>query len=63
MRDIDKFAAFGLTPLPAEQVKAPLVKECFANIECKVTDTRLVNSYNLFIPSRNRPKPSTTTAT
>ena len=25
-RDIDKFAAFGLTPLSAEQVKAPLVK-------------------------------------
>jgi flavin reductase (DIM6/NTAB) family NADH-FMN oxidoreductase RutF len=48
-RDIDKFAAFGLTKLPAEQVKAPLVKECFANIECRVTDTRLVNRYNLFI--------------
>jgi flavin reductase (DIM6/NTAB) family NADH-FMN oxidoreductase RutF len=48
-RDIDKFAAFGLTKLPAEQVQAPLVKECFANIECKVTDTRLVNRYNLFI--------------
>ena len=48
-RDIDKFAAFGLTPLPAEQVKAPLVKECFANIECRVTDTRMVNRYNIFI--------------
>jgi len=48
-RDIDKFAALGLTPLPAEQVKAPLVKECFANIECRVTDTRLVNRYNLFL--------------
>jgi flavin reductase (DIM6/NTAB) family NADH-FMN oxidoreductase RutF len=48
-RDIDKFAAFGLTPLPAEEVKAPLVAECFANIECRVTDTRLVNRYNLFI--------------
>jgi uridine phosphorylase len=23
--------------------------ECFANLECKVTDTRLVNKYNLFI--------------
>ena len=48
-RDIDKFAAFGLTKLPAEKVKAPLVAECFANIECRVTDTRLVNRYNLFI--------------
>jgi flavin reductase (DIM6/NTAB) family NADH-FMN oxidoreductase RutF len=48
-RDIDKFATFGLTKLPAERVRAPLVKECFANIECRVTDTRMVNRYNLFI--------------
>jgi flavin reductase (DIM6/NTAB) family NADH-FMN oxidoreductase RutF len=47
--DIDKFAAFKLTKLPAEQVKAPLVAECFANLECKVRDTKLVNAYNLFI--------------
>jgi flavin reductase (DIM6/NTAB) family NADH-FMN oxidoreductase RutF len=48
-RDIDKFAAFGLTVLTARRVSAPLVAECFANLECKVTDTRLVNKYNLFI--------------
>ncbi len=48
-RDLDKFAAFGLTPLPAERVAPPLVKECFANLECKVADRRLVNRYNLFI--------------
>jgi flavin reductase (DIM6/NTAB) family NADH-FMN oxidoreductase RutF len=47
--DIDKFAAFGLTPLPATQVSAPLIAECFANLECRVADTRLVRSYNLFI--------------
>ncbi|MGO9722035.1 MAG: flavin reductase, partial [Methylocella sp.] len=27
----------------------PLIADCFANLECKVTDTRLVNKYNLFI--------------
>jgi flavin reductase (DIM6/NTAB) family NADH-FMN oxidoreductase RutF len=48
-RDIDKFEAFGLTPLPGKRVMPPLVAECFANLECKVTDTRLVNKYNLFI--------------
>jgi flavin reductase (DIM6/NTAB) family NADH-FMN oxidoreductase RutF len=48
-RDIDKFAAFGLTPLPAAAVKPPLIKECFANIECKVVDRGMVNRYNLFI--------------
>jgi flavin reductase (DIM6/NTAB) family NADH-FMN oxidoreductase RutF len=64
-RDLDKFAAFGLTPLPAESVTPPLVAECFANLECKVTDTRLVNKYSLFIlevikawidPSQKNPK-------
>ena len=64
-RDVDKFAAFGLTPLAAERVASPLVAECFANLECKVTDTRLVNQYNLFLlevlkawsdPAQKRPK-------
>lgn len=36
--DTDKFAEFGLTPLKAKHVQAPLIKECLANIECKVID-------------------------
>ncbi|MDR1691549.1 MAG: flavin reductase family protein [Rickettsiales bacterium] len=36
--DVDKFSKFGLTPLDAEKVKAPLIKECYANIECRVVD-------------------------
>jgi len=48
-RDIDKFAAFRLTKIPAARVKPPLVAECFANLESKVTDRRFVNKYNLFI--------------
>ena len=48
-RDRDKFAAFGLTALPAERVAPPLIAECFANLECKVADARLVNRYNLFV--------------
>ncbi len=48
-RDLDKFAAFGLTPRPAKQVRAPLIEECFANLECRVVDTRMVNRYDLFI--------------
>jgi flavin reductase (DIM6/NTAB) family NADH-FMN oxidoreductase RutF len=64
-RDVRKFEKFGLTPLPAERVAAPLVRECFANLECKVADTRLVNKYNLFVlevlkawidPARKNPK-------
>ena len=48
-RDVEKFERFGLTPAPAERVAPPLVAECFANLECKVADTRLVDKYNLFI--------------
>jgi flavin reductase (DIM6/NTAB) family NADH-FMN oxidoreductase RutF len=47
--DIDKFAKFGLTAVPAERVAAPLIAECFINLECKVKDTRLVDAYGLFI--------------
>ena len=36
--DTDKFAKFGLTPVPGKVVKAPLIKECQANIECRVVD-------------------------
>jgi flavin reductase (DIM6/NTAB) family NADH-FMN oxidoreductase RutF len=46
---IDKFAAFGLTPVPAENVQAPLIEECFANLECKVVDKRMVARYNMFV--------------
>ena len=48
-RNLEKFARFGLTPTPAERVAAPLVAECFANLECKVADTRFVNKYNIFV--------------
>lgn len=48
-RDTDKFTTIGLTPLPAEQVAAPLVAECFANLECRVADMRLVSKYSLFV--------------
>jgi flavin reductase (DIM6/NTAB) family NADH-FMN oxidoreductase RutF len=48
-RDVDKFKRFGLTPIPAQTVAAPLVAECFANLECKVVDTHLVSKFNLFV--------------
>jgi flavin reductase (DIM6/NTAB) family NADH-FMN oxidoreductase RutF len=48
-RDVDKFEKFGLATAPAQSVAPPLVRACFANLECKVSDTRLVNAYNLFI--------------
>ena len=46
---VDKFRKFKLTAKPASQVAPPLIKECFANLECKVADTRMVNKYNFFV--------------
>jgi len=48
-RRTDKFAAFGLTPLRAARVGAPLIAECYASFECKVIDARLAAKYNFFI--------------
>lgn len=48
-RKVDKFRRFGLTAAPAAQVAAPLIAECWANLECRVADTRMVNRYNFFV--------------
>jgi flavin reductase (DIM6/NTAB) family NADH-FMN oxidoreductase RutF len=48
-RSVDKFKRFGLTAVPATAVGAPLVNECYASLECRVADTRMVNRYSLFV--------------
>jgi flavin reductase (DIM6/NTAB) family NADH-FMN oxidoreductase RutF len=48
-RTVDKFKAFGLTPVKAACVSAPMIGECYANLECKVVDQRMAARYNLFI--------------
>lgn len=45
--DTDKFARFKLTPVPAKLVRPPLIKECLANIECKVID--IVERHNIVV--------------
>ena len=45
--DTDKFARFKLTPVRGERVRAPLIRECLANIECKVTD--IVARHNIVV--------------
>jgi flavin reductase (DIM6/NTAB) family NADH-FMN oxidoreductase RutF len=46
---IDKFSEFGLTPVKSDMVNAPLIKECYANFECQLSDSNLVGEYGLFI--------------
>lgn len=48
-RDVDKFKACGLTPLPAEHVKAPLIEESPVNIECRVREVKELGSHDMFI--------------
>lgn len=47
--EVDKFQKFKLTVTAARQVRPPLIKECFANLECKVIDFSMVSKYDLFI--------------
>ena len=46
---MDKFKEFGLTPLPAAKVDAPLIKECYANFECRLYDGSMISKHGLFI--------------
>lgn len=64
-RRVDKFKSLGLTPMTAACVQAPLIAECYASLECKVLDVKLVLKYNFFIlevvkawmaSSRKRPR-------
>ncbi|MEW6182179.1 MAG: flavin reductase family protein [Bacillota bacterium] len=48
-RDVDKFAATGLTPMPAKHVRAPLIEECPVNIECRVTQTLKPGGHEMFL--------------
>lgn len=48
-RDVNKFKETGLTPLAASQVKAPLIKECPVNLECKVREVLSLGSHDVFI--------------
>lgn len=60
-RDVDKFAAFGLTEEKSHKVRAPSIAECHASFECRLHDDALVERYNFFIlevvHARVRPSP------
>jgi flavin reductase (DIM6/NTAB) family NADH-FMN oxidoreductase RutF len=48
-RDVNKFEALGISTSPAAEVAAPLLTDCYVNLECRVSDTTLVRKYNLFV--------------
>jgi flavin reductase (DIM6/NTAB) family NADH-FMN oxidoreductase RutF len=47
-REVDKFAASGLTPIPAQLVKAPLIAECPLNLECRLLGIEETGDHDLF---------------
>ena len=48
-RDINKFTESGLTPIPAEKVKVPLVKECIGHIEVADVEAIPAGDHTIFI--------------
>lgn len=48
-RDVDKFKETNLTAIPASKVKPPLIKECIANIECKIVGNLDTGDHTIFV--------------
>ena len=48
-RTVEKFAKFGLAPIAATRIDAPLVAGCYANLECRIADDGMVEKYGFFV--------------
>lgn len=48
-RDVDKWAACGLTQAPASKIQTPLIAECPVALECRVTHHLTLGAHDLFI--------------
>ena len=48
-RKIDKFRETHLTAAPAKRVKAPIIKECVAHLECKLVQKITTGDHTLFV--------------
>lgn len=48
-KDVDKFAATGLTPFAGAHIKTPLIAECPVNLECKVRQIIPLGNHDVFV--------------
>ena len=48
-RTVSKFVRSGLTPVPAQRVRPPLIAECPINLECKVLGVQEIGDHDLFL--------------
>ncbi|MCX6667167.1 MAG: flavin reductase family protein [Euryarchaeota archaeon] len=48
-RNLNKLEQTKLTLMPAQKVKVPLIKECYAHLECKLAKTLSIGDHTLFV--------------
>ena len=48
-KDVDKFKETGLTALPCQKVKAPMIEQSPLSLECRVTEIKPLGSHDLFL--------------
>jgi len=48
-RKVDKVSEAKLTLIPGQKVKTPLIKECYAHLECKLAETLSLGDHTFFI--------------
>jgi flavin reductase (DIM6/NTAB) family NADH-FMN oxidoreductase RutF len=48
-RNVDKFQAIRLTPIPADVVKPPRIAECPTHIECRIIDKLDTGDHTIFV--------------
>jgi flavin reductase (DIM6/NTAB) family NADH-FMN oxidoreductase RutF len=48
-RDVDKWAACGLTQTPATKIRTPLIAECPVALECRVSHRLALGTHDLFV--------------
>ena len=48
-RDVNKFEDTGLTPIPAQRIKSPLIEECYGHLECRVVQTHTCGDHTLIV--------------
>jgi len=47
--EVDKFVEAGLTQMTSSKINAPMISECFLNIECKVLDQFVTGDHTAFV--------------
>lgn len=47
--EVDKYTENGLTPMTPKKIGAPLISECFLNVECKVIEQLITGDHTVFV--------------